>query len=397
MTLFSRYIFRQAANALLMILLSLTAVVWIAMALKQLSVITSGGAGAGVFFEITALILPGILAMIAPFAMLIAALYTLNKLNQDSELIVMTAAGSTLWRFARPLLGLALIVSTWLMVVNFFLGPWSEQALNELFNTIKTDLVAEVLQPGTFASPEDGLTFHIRERTNDGHLLGLMMSDTRAETEQFTYVANSGDVVKQGAKSYLVLRDGKVIRRARSQQTSIIEFESYVLDLATAGQKSSDPESLKPHSRYINDLISPDPNDPRFKDNPRAFAAELHERIVNLIYPFVFVVIVVAFVGQARTNRQNRSQSQVAAFGAAVGLRVAGIAATNLVNTNIWAIALVYALPLGGLLAATAHAWASTIPRPARRRGRTGGLMSGLGARLSSLPSLPGAAGKGAR
>ena len=100
MTLFSRYIFRQAFSALAMILLSLTAVVWIALALKQMSLVTSGGAGGLVFMEFTALILPDLIAIIAPIALMIAALYTLNKLNQDSELIVMTAAGATVWRLS---------------------------------------------------------------------------------------------------------------------------------------------------------------------------------------------------------------------------------------------------------------------------------------------------------
>ena len=368
MTLFARYIFQQAANALLMILLSLTAVVWIAMALKQLSAVTSGGAGAGVFFEITLLILPGILAMIAPFALLIAALYTLNKLNQDSELIVMTAAGATLWRFAKPLLALAGRVAAWLMLANFYLGPWSERALGDLFNSIKSDLISQVLQPGAFASPEDGLTFHIRERDNNGHMLGLMLSDTRTANEQLTYIANSGDVIKRGDKAYLVLHEGKVIRRSQGQDTAIIEFDSYILDMATAGEKAGATETPKPHARYIGELMYPDPEDGRYKANPGSFAAELHERFASLFYPFVFVAIVVAYLGQARTNRQSRSRSQIAAFVVAVGLKVAGIAATNLVSSNSMAIGLVYGLPLGGLALAVMLAWRGMSPRPPRRR-----------------------------
>ena len=377
MTLFARYIFRQAANALLTILLSLTAVVWIAMALKQLSVVTSGGAGAAIFFKITALILPGILALIAPFALLIAALYTLNKLNQDSELIVMTAAGATPWRFAKPLLSLAGLVAVWLMVANFYLGPWSERALNDLFNAVKTDLISQVLQPGTFATPEDGLTFHIRDRDGNGHMLGLLLSDTRAPGEQFTYVANSGDVIKKDDKAYLVLHGGKVIRRSKGQDTAIIEFDSYVLDLATAGQKSSVTETPKPHARYIGELLFPDPADGRYKANPGSFTAELHERFVSLIYPFVFVAIVVAFLGQARTNRQAGARNQVSAFGIAVGLKVAGIAATNLVSSNPMAVGLVYALPLGGLVFAAFQAWSGLAPRAPRKK-RTGGAVGGV-------------------
>ena len=40
MTIFERYVFRQAGSALLIILLSLSSIVWVALALRQLNVVT---------------------------------------------------------------------------------------------------------------------------------------------------------------------------------------------------------------------------------------------------------------------------------------------------------------------------------------------------------------------
>src|SRR5262244_861103 len=94
MSIFSRYIFRQAAGALLLILLSLSGVVWIALALRQLNLITSEGQDILTFLKMTTLALPNMMALIAPFALLIACLHTLNRLNGDSELIVLTASGA---------------------------------------------------------------------------------------------------------------------------------------------------------------------------------------------------------------------------------------------------------------------------------------------------------------
>ena len=44
--------------------------------------------------KMTTLALPNLMAMIAPFSLLIAAIHTLNRLNSDSELIVLTASGA---------------------------------------------------------------------------------------------------------------------------------------------------------------------------------------------------------------------------------------------------------------------------------------------------------------
>ena len=367
MTLFGRYIFRQALSALILILVSLTAVVWVAMALKQLSVMTSEGQGSAIFLELTALVLPDVLTIIAPIALLIAVLHTLNRMNGDSELIVMTAAGATVWRIAQPLMLLALLVAGWLLIANFFVNPWSLRALNEVANKIRTDLIAQVLQPGQFASPEDGLTFHIRERDRDGHLLGLMLSDTRSKTEAMTYLANNGDIRKRGDKNYLILRDGQIVRRAKGEAASIIVFDSYVLDLSTISEAGR-AEGPKPHARYLQELLYPDAKEPYYKLNPGSYRAELHQRFVDLLYPFVIVAIVVAFLGQARTTRTGRSRAQVSAFSLAAGLKLGGIAAQNLFVSQASAIVLVYGLPLTGFAVVAISLWAPNIANPLTRR-----------------------------
>ncbi len=84
MTLFSRYMFRQVTNAFLVMLLTLTAIVWLATALKELDLITSQGQGLVLFFQMTMLSLPSLMTLIAPNAVLMAALYTLDRMNGDS-------------------------------------------------------------------------------------------------------------------------------------------------------------------------------------------------------------------------------------------------------------------------------------------------------------------------
>ena len=63
-------------------------------------------------------------------------------------------------------------------------------------------------------------------------------------------------------------------------------------------------------------------------------------------------------MGQVRTTRENRWGQILTAFGIAVGLRVAGITAGNLVTLNAWAVVLVYAIPVGAILIA---AWVAHV------------------------------------
>src|SRR6186713_827140 len=106
MDLIGRYIFKIAFSAFLACLLALTAVIWITSALRELDLLTSKGQTLVMFFTITALSLPTLIAIIAPVALFIAVIYALNRLNGDSELIVMSAAGMPPQRLLRPFLGL---------------------------------------------------------------------------------------------------------------------------------------------------------------------------------------------------------------------------------------------------------------------------------------------------
>lgn len=144
MTLFGRYMFRQVTNAFLVILLTLTAVVWLATALKELNLITSQGQGILLFFQMTLLSLPSLVALIAPNAMLMAALYTLDRMNGDSELIVMTASGAPIWRIGAPLLALGAIVSLVILFANLFITPASVRELRTFITQVRADLISQV-------------------------------------------------------------------------------------------------------------------------------------------------------------------------------------------------------------------------------------------------------------
>ncbi|MEZ5925092.1 MAG: LPS export ABC transporter permease LptF [Hyphomicrobiaceae bacterium] len=378
MSLFGRYMFRQALGAFLMVLLSLTAIVWIATALKQLTLLTSQGQDAFVFIKMTLLAIPNLMALIAPIALLIAALHTLNRLNTDSELIVMTASGSSIWRIAQPLAVLALLVAVSVLIANHLVLPWSVRTLQDYIVRVRTDLISQVIQPGEFSSPEPGLTFHIRDRDRDGRLYGLLMSDESDPRQSITYLAETGRIVERGPEALLIMETGHILRRQRKEKAaSIIRFENYVVDLKQFGAKEA-AEVLKPRARSTVDLFAPDPTDPLYKQNPGSFRSELHERFASPLYPLAFIAIAIAFVGQARTNRQGRIRSLITAFATAAAVRVLGFAAMNMATLSAGAVLLLYGIPLGAISLAVIVAWRQMTPRPPSRLTNAIERLSGL-------------------
>jgi lipopolysaccharide export system permease protein len=365
MTLFGRYMFRQVTNAFLVILLTLTIVVWLATALKELNLITSQGQGILLFFQMTLLSLPSLMALIAPNAMLMAALYTLDRMNGDSELIVMTASGAPVWRIAAPLLVLASLVSVAILLANLFVTPASMRALRTFITQVRADLISQVLQPGRFSSPEKGLTFHIRDRSLNGDLLGLLVHDERDPKQVMSYLAERGRIITNDDGSYLVMFDGYVHRyntEDKDKNVQIVAFDQNMLDISEFSPKDNSARDFRPREKYISDLISPDLSNPATMHYYGQIRSELHDRLATPLYPLAFVFVAIALLGHARTTREGRWVQILIAFGIAIGLRVAGLTAGNLVVINAWTVGLVYAVPLGAILVAACAAHVRMSP-----------------------------------
>ena len=347
MTIIGRYVLRQATGAFLLIVLSLTGVVWIALALRELSVVTGDGQSGLVLFKMTTLALPNLMAIVAPFALLIAVIHTLNRLNGDSELIVLTASGATIWTVGRPLLLLAGVVTALVFFVNHLAMPWSLRHLRELILEVRTDLLTQVIQPGKFSSPEQGLTFHIRDRNANGELQGVIMHDARKLPETRSYLANRAVVVKQGSDAYVIMSDGHIVQRSDNDDPAeIIAFQKYAIDLDQFEKKEERKNDFKPRERFFSELVNPESESGNFKDNPGQFRSELHERFANPIYPIAFVLIALAAVGQAQSTRQGRNERMIGGFLMATGARFAGLAANNMVVINPLAVIGLYGIPI---------------------------------------------------
>ena len=370
MTIFGRYLFRQAANALLVILLTLTLVVWLATTLKELNLITSQGQGILLFLQMTLLTLPSLMALIAPNAMLMATLYTLDRMNGDSELIVMTASGAPIWRIGAPIVALAAIVSLGVLIANLYVTPASMRELRSFITHVRADLISQVLQPGRFSSPEGGLTFHIRDRSPAGDLLGLLVHDERDGKQVMSYLAERGRIIDNDEGSYLVMLEGYVQRynnEGDEKEVQIVAFDQNMLDLTEFSPKDSAGKGIRPREAYMSDLFRPDMTKPEIRRNYPQLRAELHDRLATPLYPLVFAFVAIALLAHARTTRESRWAQILVAFGIAVALRVAGITAGNLVALNAWAIALVYGIPLGAIIVA---AWAAHVKMAPELRSR---------------------------
>ena len=150
------------------------------------------------------------------------------------------------------------------------------------------------------------------------------------------------------------MQTGHILRRASvTEPVQIVAFDRYAVDLARFEAKE-EGFVLKPRERYFDELADPGALIGCHRNQPGQLRAELHERFSSPLYPFAFVLIAIAFVGQAQTTRQNRVESIVLAFSSQPDCGSAVWRQPISYRVRASAVPIVYALPIAGIVLAGA-------------------------------------------
>lgn len=361
-----RYIIRRTAYAFVLTIGAMTGVVWATQALRQLDLVTSKGQTIVQFIGITMLALPFLIIIVAPFALMIALILVLNALSGDSELIVIDASGGSRFLVLKPVLIFATAVMTLTASMSLYFAPMGLAQLRTEITRVRADLVANIVKPGRFITVESGLTFHIRNRSGNGTLDGLLLHDTRDPETTFTYQADTGQIVEASNRTLLIMQNGTIQRRPKTQgDISIVRFQSYAFDLSNLVPEAGQPV-FKASERTTANLMSPGRNDAYALNNPEKLQLELHERFSQPLYCLAFCLIVFAFLGKARTTRQGRGFAVVGAIGACVLLRTTGFGVTAISGDTTALLGLLYVVPLAGMLLAAISIFREPRAREAR-------------------------------
>lgn len=356
MTQIEKYIFERLVRGFFMGFAALTMTVWLTQALRQFDLVSAMGQTIVTFFKITLLLLPSLMTVTAPIALMLAVIYTFNSMNQGSELVVINAAGTKQWWLLKPVLIAGLAVTVFMATMTLWMSPLSLRLWRELRSEVNGNLLTSILREGEFVKIENGLYFQLRQRMPDGTLRGIFLTDSRDDDQDVDYIAERGAVLDSPAGMFLVMSDGTIQTRKiakpdeeKDTSLSIIQFSSYAFDLSSFSSPGKAPKFM-PNERPTGYLFSPDPDDRLFQKEPGKYSAEIHARFTTPINALLFAVIPLLFLSQAMTVRQKRSATIALAATSALALAslefVLGIAARDQVLPPI----VMYLVPIAAIV-----------------------------------------------
>ncbi|MBN8291361.1 LPS export ABC transporter permease LptF [Rhodobacter sp. NTK016B] len=281
MTRLDRYILAQLLWVFGFFSLVLVSVYWVNRAVRLFDQLISDGQPMSVFLEFTALSLPMLIRTVLPISAFVAATYVTLQLLKNSEITVMTAAGISPFRIARPIAVFGLIVSAFLAVLMHFMIPEARTMLSERRSEIAQNMTASLLQDGVFQHPTEGITFFINEITPEGAMRGIYLSDARSQMNRIDYTARTALIVPEASGPKLVMIDGQAqIYDAQTGRLSVTGFGDFTYDLSSIAGPAGGGRSVEELSS--RELMAPTPALLRETGaNEARFAFELASRFID--------------------------------------------------------------------------------------------------------------------
>ena len=231
MARFDRYLLSQLMVLFGFFALVLVLVYWINRAVVLFDQLIADGQSAVVFLEFTALTLPNVIRAVLPVAVFASSVYVTNRLSSESELVVVQSTGFSAFRLARPILVFGILVGMLMALLTHFLVPASISRLSIRSAEIAENVTSRLLTEGTFLHPSDGVTFYLREISDDGELRDIFLSDARTPDQTTTYTAKSALLIREDTGPKLVMFDGLAQILQADGRLFTTRFDDFAYDL----------------------------------------------------------------------------------------------------------------------------------------------------------------------
>lgn len=356
MRVLQRYFWSQALWPLLLTLLALTSLALLTQSLQTLDLIVENRQSALTFFYITILALPQLIGIILPLAVFMAALFALNRLNMDSELIVAKAAGFSPWQISSPLARLGVYALIAHLIINLLLQPLSFRQMRAEILKVRTDIASQMIQAGQFVTPSPKLTLYAREVELDGQLQDVLIVDGRDSENVTTHIAKSGNLIRNEEVIALVLREGSIQQTLDDGSLDVIAFDDYTVDLSDIAAADT-VLRLKSSDRFLHELLTPSQNTYLTAKLKREYAAEGHARLAAPLYNVALILLALCFM--VRGEHKRLGYGRHIAVCAVIGFtaRLSGFALTSLAEGDPALNPVQYALPGAMIVLCLLYLW----------------------------------------
>ena len=293
--LIARYVIQAALPYVLLSLVLLTAILFTQQTGRFAELALYTDLPFSLAGEIAAALLPSILILTLPVAVLAGIVIGFARMGSDSEIVAIRAAGVGTWSLLWPALTIGLVASGATIFLHFKEAPRSARDLRVAALRGALRKLDSPVEPRTFNTEIPGYVIYVRDGDKSQGSWGRVFIYAQQPDGTRIVTARSGRIDSSNEKSELVLSDAvamKIPRAESPERNYVVErLEQLRLSINTgraallehAGQKDLQAEELD-----WNDLQQQTHSDSI--DERREAERTINRRIALSVAPFVFAL-----------------------------------------------------------------------------------------------------------
>jgi lipopolysaccharide export system permease protein len=344
--IYELYIIRKILGPFIIITLSITGIAWLSQSLRFIDFIVNKGLSIGTFFYLSILILPSLMWVIIPAATFIAIIYSYNKLQADSELVIFKATGIDNKMLLRPVIIFCLLATLMSYSISLYFLPASYREFKDMQIFIRNNYASVLLQEGVFTNPSAGLTVYVKEKDALGTLKGLIVHDSRTKDKTYTVTAQEATLENTPKGPIFILRNGSHQEyNAKTKQFSLLYFDSYNLELNLFNEAMIQKRWREAPELFLYELFtSKNPNEKERLKN----ISEANYRITWPLYNILLSILALMPFLRGEFSRRGSNKRITKTAVAAVLIVVLALVTKNLANKSVYLNSLMYMIVIFG-------------------------------------------------
>ncbi len=230
--LIDRYILHQTATPLGVSLSVVLAALVLERILRLFDLVAQQGKSFGPVLTMAMSLVPHYLGLALPAAFFISIFLVAARFSGDSELDALRGCGMSIRRFARPLLGLGLVLTLFSVALYGYIQPYSRYAYRAIFHAVTNAPWDASIVAGTFIAAGGGYTLYADRMDSTGQWLeGVFVHERQDDGTEITTTARRGELQMSddGEQISVALQDAVQIRSVAGKRTAALAFDSLVL------------------------------------------------------------------------------------------------------------------------------------------------------------------------
>ena len=235
----------------LLILFTISIIIWVLQAVNYLDFVTEDGHGFLVYFNYTLLSFPKIFSRIFPFAIFLAFTYILLKYENKNELVIFWNFGIKKINFINFIIKLSFVFVLISILLNALIVPYTQDKARSFIRSSHLDFFEGMLKPKKFIDIIENLTIYFNEIDENGEFKNIFLNDKSGQSTQITF-AKKGMIEIRNFKKVLVLEEGKTINQINGK---ISEFKFSKTDFNISKFSTKTTITKKIQETSTKDLI----------------------------------------------------------------------------------------------------------------------------------------------